>query len=166
MSDYVQQRIDLASASSSEPVRIVAEGKTTDGSAVNKLKNRIMALQWITEDAAARVCTAGFCGDEKHISSKVAYDTWRGNDQTKDYKASNLGWGTHVPLREYLNLPIAVNIAWVKIFLEWRDMQHHEETFHPLVLACKMTADFVHIHPFPDGNGRANHMIKQDYLIL
>ncbi|GJC90208.1 hypothetical protein ColLi_13046 [Colletotrichum liriopes] len=114
----MSERIDLASASSSEPVRIVAEGKTTDGSAVNKLKNHIMALQWITKNAAAKICTAGFCDNEKHTSSEVAYDTWRGNDQTKDSKASNLGWGTRVPLREYLNLPIAVTIAWVKIFLK------------------------------------------------
>ncbi|GKT47962.1 adenosine monophosphate-protein transferase Fic [Colletotrichum spaethianum] len=190
MQKNVFRRVDLASTSSSELVRIVtseAEGETGDDSSINELKIHIIASQWIAENAAGKVCTAGLCEDEvrdlavvsvRNTKSEAAYDIWGGKDQTKDSEASsNLVWGAGVPLGGYRNLPITVRSnrlrifpypqefpACVKRFFEWRDTQHREKALHPLVLACQMTAYFVHVHPFPDGNGRTSRMIEQDYL--
>ncbi|OHW93371.1 fic/DOC family protein [Colletotrichum incanum] len=160
ISEYTR---DLASTSSSEPVRIFGsetEGKTPDGSAVSKLKNHNIASQWIPENAAAKVCTAGFHDNEVRVLD-VAFVR---NTNSEYSKAGKLVWGPHVPLAEYLNLLISVCNNRLRIFPY--PQVHREETLHPLVLACQMTADFVYVHPFPDGNGRTNRMTKQDCLPL
>ncbi|KAK1981669.1 fic/DOC family protein [Colletotrichum cereale] len=183
------RRVNLASTSSSELVKIVSsetKGSIAGDSATNELKNHIVASQWIAEGAAAKARTAGLREDEvqdlavvsvRNTESEAAYETWRGRDEAGDSKAGTLVWGAHVPLGEYRNLPIAVRNNRLRIFpypqevpacvarfFEWRDTQHRERALHPLVLACQMTAYFVHVHPFPDGNGRTSRMIKQDYL--
>ncbi|KZL66339.1 fic doc family protein [Colletotrichum incanum] len=139
---WLFQTRDLASTSSSEPVRIFGsetEGKTPDGSAVSKLKNHNIASQWIPENAAAKVCTAGFHDNEvrvldvafvRNTNSEVAYDHMERERPDQVFQG------------------------------------RQAETLHPLVLACQMTADFVYVHPFPDGNGRTNRMTKQDCLPL
>ncbi|KAK2012984.1 fic/DOC family protein [Colletotrichum eremochloae] len=180
-------RVDLASTSSSELVKIVTseiESNPVGDSANNELKNHIVASQWIAEGAAAKARTAGFREDEvrdlavaavRNTDSEAAYGT--GRYQAGGSKAGTLVWGSRVPLGDYRNLPIAVRSNRLRIFpypqevpacvarfFEWRDTQHREKALHPLVLACQMTAYFVHVHPFPDGNGRVSRMIKQDYL--
>ncbi|EFQ27090.1 fic/DOC family protein [Colletotrichum graminicola] len=183
----VFRRVDLASMPSSELVKIVTcktEGGTD--SATNELRNHIVASQWIAEGAAAKARTAGLREDEvrdlavvciRDTESEAAYEASRGGYQAGCPKAGTLVWGARVPLGEYRNLPIAVRSNRLRIFpypqevpacvarfFEWRDTQHREKTLHPLVLACQMTAYFVHVHPFPDGNGRTSRLIMQDYL--
>ncbi|KAK2003655.1 fic/DOC family protein [Colletotrichum falcatum] len=178
------RRVDLASTSSSGLVRLVAseaEGDAAGDSAANELRNHIVASQWIAEGAATKARTAGLGEDEvrdlavvavRNTESEVAYETPGGRRQ-----AGTLVWGARVPLGEYRNLPIAVRSNRLRIFpyqqevpacvarfFEWRDAQHRDKALHPLLLACQMTAYFVHIHPFPDGNGRTSRMIEQDYL--
>ncbi|KAK6209621.1 fic/DOC family protein [Colletotrichum tabaci] len=183
LQESVFRRVDLASMSSSELVEMVSSETAGQGSAINELTNHIIASQWIAESAAFKARTAGFCEDEvrdlavvsvRNTDSEAVYDMRRG----KDHRAgSNLVWGEPVPPGEYRNLPIAVRSnrlrifpypqeipACVRRFFEWRDAQHCEKRLHPLVLACQMTAYFVHLHPFSDGNGRTSRMIQQDYL--
>ncbi|KAI1379960.1 fido domain-containing protein [Hypoxylon crocopeplum] len=87
-----------------------------------------------------------------------------------------MAWGGSVPPGGYRKLPIAVRSSPLRIFpyptevpactsrfFSWRDWQHRSKETHPLILACHMTAYFVHIHPFPDGNGRVSRMIMHDY---
>ncbi|KAG7070129.1 fic/DOC family protein [Colletotrichum scovillei] len=182
------EQVDLASTPSSELARLVTAWTTPRGaditeSATNELQNHIIASQWIAENAAAKAGTAGLCEAEVrdlavvsvvNTDSESAYDTWR----TDSKKAGgNLVWGSRVPLGEYRNLPISVRSNRLKIFpypqevpacmerfFQWRDLQHREKALHPLILACQMTAYFVLVHPFPDGNGRTSRMVKQDYL--
>ncbi|KAK2045620.1 fic/DOC family protein [Colletotrichum somersetense] len=180
----VFRRVDLASTPSSELVKIVTsetEGDAAGDSATNELRNHIVASQWIAEGAAAKARTAGLREAEgrdlavvsvRDTGSEAAYET----KSRGGYQPGTLVWGPRVPLGQYRNLPIAVSNrlrifpypqevpACVTRFFEWRDTQHREQTLHPLVLACQMTAYFVHVHPFPDGNGRTSRMIKQDYL--
>ncbi|KAF4783700.1 fic/DOC family protein [Colletotrichum scovillei] len=156
------EQVDLASTPSSELARLVTAWTTPRGaditeSATNELQNHIIASQWIAENAAAKAGTAGLCEAEVrdlavvsvvNTDSESAYDTWR----TDSKKAGgNLVWGSRVP-------------ACMERFFQWRDLQHREKALHPLILACQMTAYFVLVHPFPDGNGRTSRMVKQDYL--
>ncbi|KAK0378822.1 fic/DOC family protein [Colletotrichum limetticola] len=152
-------------------------------SATHELQNYIIASQWVAENAAAKAGIAGLCEVEVrdlavvsvvNTDSESAYDTWR----TDSKKAGgNLVWGSKVPLGEYRNLPISVRSNRLRIFpylqevpacmerfFQYRDLQHREKALHPLILACQMTAYFVLVHPFPDGNGRTSRMVKQDYL--
>ncbi|EXF86156.1 fic/DOC family protein [Colletotrichum fioriniae PJ7] len=182
------EQADLASTPSSELARLVTawtapRGAGVTESATNELQNHIIASQWIAENAAAKADTAGLCEAEVrdlavvsvvNTDSESAYDTWR----TVSKKAGgNLIWGSRVPLGEYRNLPISVRSNRLRIFpypqevpacmerfFQWRDLQHREKALHPLILACQMTAYFVLVHPFPDGNGRTSRMVKQDYL--
>ena len=50
-------------------------------------------------------------------------------------------------------------------FIQWRDRVHLGKSLHPLIFACQMLAYFLHIHPFPDGNGRVSRMIMHDYMV-
>ncbi|KAK1462282.1 fic/DOC family protein [Colletotrichum melonis] len=182
------EQVCLASTPSSELARLVTAWTAPRGagvieSATNELQNHIIASQWIAENAAAKAGVAGLCEVEVRDLALVsvvntdfesAYDTWR----TDSKKAGgNLVWGSKVPLREYRNLPISVRSNRLRIFpylqevpacmerfFQYRDLQHREKALHPLILACQMTAYFVLVHPFPDGNGRTSRMVKQDYL--
>ncbi|MBE3048984.1 Fic family protein [Candidatus Bathyarchaeota archaeon] len=44
------------------------------------------------------------------------------------------------------------------------DIVHKTKSLHPIIAACQLTAYFVHIHPFPDGNGRVSRMLMHDGL--
>ncbi|KAJ0162836.1 Adenosine monophosphate-protein transferase FICD [Colletotrichum tanaceti] len=181
----VFRRVDLASMSSSELVEMVtSETAGQGGSALNELTNHIIASQWIAESAASKARTAGFGEAEvrdlavvsvRNTDSEAVYGMRRGQDHQT--AGGNLVWKRPVPPGEYRSLPIAVRSNRLRIFpypqevpacvgrfFEWRDAQHCEKRLHPLVLACQMTAYFVHLHPFPDGNGRTSRMIEQDYL--
>ncbi|KAL0777079.1 hypothetical protein CaCOL14_006597 [Colletotrichum acutatum] len=164
---------------------IAARGAGVTESVTNELQNHIIASQWIAENAVAKAGTAGLCEAEVrdlavvsvvNTDSEIAYDTWRTDSDSKR-AGGNLVWGSRVPLGEYRNLPISVRSNRLRIFsypqevpvcmesfFQWRDLQHRERPLHPLILACQMTAYFVLVHPFPDGNGRTSRMIKQDYL--
>ncbi|KAK1729619.1 fic/DOC family protein [Colletotrichum acutatum] len=183
-------RADLASTPSRELATLVtawiaARGAGVTESVTNELQNHIIASQWIAENAVAKAGTAGLCEAEVrdlavvsvvNTDSEIAYDTWRTDSDSKR-AGGNLVWGSRVPLGEYRNLPISVRSNRLRIFsypqevpvcmesfFQWRDLQHRERPLHPLILACQMTAYFVLVHPFPDGNGRTSRMIKQDYL--
>ncbi|UQC78578.1 fic/DOC family protein [Colletotrichum lupini] len=182
------EQVCLASTPSSELARLVTAWTAPRGagvieSATHELQNHIIASQWVAKNAAAKAGIAGLCEVEVRVlavvsvvntDSESAYDTWR----TDSKKAGgNLVWGSKVPLREYRNLPISVRSnrlrtfpylqevpACMERFFQYRDLQHREKALHPLILACQMTAYFVLVQPFPDGNGRTSRMVKQDYL--
>lgn len=50
-------------------------------------------------------------------------------------------------------------------FFQWREDKATKKDLHPLVLACQAMVHFLHIHPFPDGNGRASRLMMQDDMI-
>lgn len=143
-----------------------------DSSPVIELKNHIIASQWIAENAATQLGTAGLTEDETRDLAAMAI---KGTESEAVY---TMGWGGRVPLGGYRRSPISVRSnplrvfpyppevpACIQRFFEWRDLQHREKELHPLILACQMTAYYVHIHPFPDGNGRVSRMIMHDYLV-
>ncbi|KAI3540489.1 fic/DOC family protein [Colletotrichum filicis] len=182
------EQVCLASTPSSELARLVTAWTAPRGagvieSATHELQDHIIASQWVAENAAAKAGIAGLCEVEVRVlavvsvvntDSESAYDTWR----TDSKKAGgNLVWGSKVPLGEYRDLPISVRSNRLRIFpylqevpacmerfFQWRNLQHREKALHPLILACQMTAYYVLVHPFPDGNGRTSRMVKQDYL--
>jgi Fic family protein len=53
----------------------------------------------------------------------------------------------------------------MKSFFRWRDQIHERKELHPLIAACQLIVYFLHIHPFPDGNGRVGRMIMHDYMV-
>src|SRR5262249_1481206 len=66
------------------------------------------------------------------------------------------------PLRIF---PYHVEVpACMQRFFQWREKTHQEGKLHPLILACQTVVYFLHIHPFPDGNGRVSRMIMHDYM--
>ncbi|KAK1979252.1 fic/DOC family protein [Colletotrichum cereale] len=143
-----------------------------DESVVNELRNHIVASQWIAESAAARPGTSGM--DEAEMRQLAAM-TIKGTKSEAIYAQA---WGGSVPLGGYRKLPIAVRSnplrvfpyaeevpACVNRFFDWRNSQHRTMEIHPLILACQMTAYFVQIHPFPDGNGRVSRMLMHDYMV-
>lgn len=166
--------IDIASAAAEDLNHLALPqlGSNADESVVNELKNHIVASQWIAETAAARLGTSGI--NEADVRQLAAM-TIKGTESEGLYTMS---WGGSVPLGGYRKVPIAVKSnplqifpyprevpACVNRFFSWRDSQHRSKEIHPLLLACQMTAYFVHIHPFPDGNGRVSRMIMHDYMV-
>jgi Fic family protein len=135
-------------------------------------KNHIVASQWIAETEAAQPGTSGLNEAEMRQLSAM---TIRGTESEEIYAKS---WGGRVALGGYRKLPIRVTSnpfriflypgevpACIKRFFAWRDSQHQNKELHPLILATQLTAYFVHIHPFPDGNGRVSRMMMQDYMM-
>src|SRR5262249_27250502 len=55
--------------------------------------------------------------------------------------------------------------AWMRRFFQWREKTHQGRKLRPLTLACQTVEYFLHIHPFPDGNGRVSRMIMHDYMV-
>ncbi|KXJ87346.1 fic/DOC family protein [Microdochium bolleyi] len=144
----------------------------TDPSAVRELMNHIIASQWIATHATALPGTPGLTEPEVQ---KLAALSVQGTKSEEVYK---LGWGGRIALGEYRRAPIGVAsnplrifpypleiAACMRRFFEWRDARHYDTRVHPLIHACHMTAYFVHIHPFPDGNGRVSRMLMHDYML-
>lgn len=167
-------QVDIASVAAEDLTQLALPQllPDTDGSAVNELKNHIVTSQWIAETAAALPGTSGMNEAEMR---QLAAMSIKGTESEAIYA---MGWAGSVPLGGYRKLPIAVRSnplqifpypdeipACVNRFFNWRDSQHRSKEIHPLLLACQMTAYFVHIHPFPDGNGRVSRMIMHDYMV-
>ncbi|KAI1141322.1 fic/DOC family protein [Hypoxylon sp. FL0543] len=167
--------VDIASVAADDLTQLALpqlHPDAADGSAVNELKNHIVASQWIAETAAARPGTSGINEAEMRQLAALAI---KGTESEKVYANA---WGGGVPLGGYRKLPIAVKSNLLRIFpypaevpacinrfFSWRDQQHRSKEIHPLILSCHMTAYFVHIHPFLDGNGRVSRMIMHDYMV-
>ncbi|KAK2027774.1 fic/DOC family protein [Colletotrichum zoysiae] len=166
--------VDMASVAAEDLTKLDLPQFNSDHdvSVVNELKNHIVASQWIAETAAGQQGTSGINEAEMR---QLAAMTIKGTQSEAVY---NLAWGGSVPLGGYRKLPIVVKNnpltifpypaevpACVKRFFNWRDSQHHKKEIHPLILACQMTAYFVQIHPFPDGNGRISRMLMHDYMV-
>jgi Fic family protein len=143
-----------------------------DASQVTELRNHILASQWIAETASQQPGTPGLDEDNiRHLSAV----TIKGTASEALYTR---GWGDRVKLGGYRSTPISVRSnplcifpyhvevpALMKRFFEWRGRVHNTKSLHPLIAACQITTYFLHIHPFPDGNGRVSRMLMQDYLV-
>ncbi|KAK1964646.1 fic/DOC family protein [Colletotrichum sublineola] len=166
--------IDIASITAEDLAQLALpqfrSGK--DEGVVNELKNHIVASQWIAESAAARLGTSGMNEVEMR---QLAAMTIKGTESEAVYA---MAWGGSVPLGGYRKLPIAVRSnplqvfpyhaevpACVSRFFNWRNSPHCSKEIHPLILACHLTAYFIQIHPFPDGNGRVSRMLMHDYMV-
>ncbi|TDZ23973.1 Adenosine monophosphate-protein transferase Fic [Colletotrichum orbiculare MAFF 240422] len=125
------------------------EGEETWATA--ELRNAIFASQWIAQIAATKP------GPPVNTSLvKFSNSSRRGG-----YRR----WPVQVRSDHLVVFPYPVEVpACVERFFQWRNAQHAAKELHPLVLSCQMTAYFVHIHPFYDGNGRVSRMLGQDYL--
>ncbi|KAL7922329.1 fido domain-containing protein [Trichoderma austrokoningii] len=139
---------------------------------VIELRNHIVASQWIAEVAPQNPGTAGLGEDEVRELSAL---TMKGLDHRGNYPQA---WGGAVRLGEYRKAPISTRSNPLRIFpyhvevpacmgrfFQWRDAAHKDKKLHPLILACQATAYFLHIHPFPDGNGRVSRMLMHDYMV-
>ena len=166
--------INFASLSASEllDVSLPRYHSSTDRSATTELMNHILASHWIATTATSQPGTPGL--DEMDMR-KLAALSIRGTDAEEAYTR---GWGGEVALGGYRKSPVGVAsdllrifpsprevTACMKRFFEWRDMRHYDKQVHPLIHACHLTAYFVHIHPFPDGNGRVSRMLMHDYML-
>ncbi|KAM0250006.1 hypothetical protein ACHAQJ_008812 [Trichoderma viride] len=142
-----------------------------DASQVAELRNHLVASHWVTETALQNPLTAGLSQDQVQSLSAVIV---KGTDSELTYK---YGWGGKVVPGDYRSAPIQVKSNPLRIFpyhievpacmnrfFQWLDMVTREKRLHPLIIACQATAYFLHIHPFPDGNGRVSRLIMQDYM--
>ena len=137
-----------------------------------ELRNHIIASQWIAEVALKNQGTNGLDENDVHQLSAI---TMRDLGENGYFPS---GWGPKVRHGDYRALPIQVRSnpleifpyhaevpALMRRFFEWRERVHQEKKLHPLLIACQTTSYFVHIHPFPDGNGRVSRMVMHDYLV-
>ncbi len=84
-----------------------------------------------------------------------------GNSRSGGYRQAPICVRSN-PLRIF---PYHVEIpALMQRFFQWRDTSNKRD-IHPLLFACQALACFLHIHPFPDGNGRVSRLMMQDYMI-
>jgi hypothetical protein len=90
-----------------------------DDSAVNELKNHIVASRWIAETGAAQSGTSGLNEAEMRQLSAM---TIRGTESEEIYAKS---WGGRVALGGYRKLPIRVTSNPLRIFL-------YPEKFQPV----------------------------------
>lgn len=143
-----------------------------DQNQVLELRNHLVASQWIADTASRDPDTAGL--GEQDVRALSALNM-KDLDENGYYPRT---WGGKVRLGDYRLAPISVRSnplrifpyhaevpACMRRFFEWRDRAHQEKKLHPLILACQATAYFVHIHPFPDGNGRVSRMVMHDYMV-
>ncbi|TDZ29405.1 Adenosine monophosphate-protein transferase Fic [Colletotrichum spinosum] len=146
------------------------EGEETWATA--ELRNAIFASQWISQIAATKPGTAGISETETQALAALTVKGTGPPVNTSLVKFSNSSprggyrrWPVQVRSDHLVVFPYPVEVpACVERFFQWRNAQHAAKELHPLVLACQMTAYFVHIHPFYDGNGRVSRMLGQDYL--
>lgn len=144
----------------------------TDKDQAMELRNHMVASQWIAETAPLRPGTAGLGERDARALSAL---NMTGLHPDGHYRAM---WGGKVRLGDYRKAPIGVRSdplrvfpyhlevpACVRRFFRWRDEAHEARRLHPLILACQAVAYFVHIHPFPDGNGRVSRMLMHDYMV-
>ena len=139
---------------------------------VAELRNHILVSRYITEAALNNPSTTGISVvDIKQISMMIL----RGTDAETLY-ASN--WGKRIQIGEYRLAPISVKSNSMRIFpypqeisacmhryIEWRDRNHTDKIFHPIILATHLSTYFLNIHPFLDGNSRLGRVLMADYLI-
>jgi Fic family protein len=143
-----------------------------DASQLAELRNHIIASHWVTEAALRNPGTAGIAEDEIRCLSAVLLKDTRSEVIYKH------AWGKRVLLGDYRSTPIGVKSnplrifpyhdevpACMRRFTQWRDKVTRERRLHPLIAACQMTAYFLHIHPFLDGNGRVSRLLMQDYMV-
>lgn len=142
-----------------------------DKDQVLELRNHLVASHWISGHALRNPDTSGFSeADIQRLGALTLKDTALAGRYPS--------FGTRVLPGQYRSLPITVRSnplrifpyhlevpACMRRFLQWRDKVHREKRLHPLLIACQTMAYFVHIHPFPDGNGRVSRMIMQDYVV-
>lgn len=171
------KEIDLASTSVSELSQTGLPDvhyllPHADASQVAELRNHIVASYWVTETALQNPGTAGLDEDNiRHLSAVII----KGTNAEAVYA---LGWGKRVMPGEYRQAPIAARSnplrifpyhvevpALMRRFFQWREKANCKRDLHPLILACQAVAYFLHIHPFPDGNGRVSRLIMEDYMI-
>jgi len=138
---------------------------------INELRNHLVASHWIAETSPAKAGT-GFDEDEiQNLAALTMRDLGYG-----DYYLAP--FGPRVKFGEYRSTPIGVSSNPMRVFpyhdevpgcmerfFKWRQTAQNEGRLHPIILACQTVAYFLHIHPFPDGNGRVSRMIMQDYML-
>lgn len=145
---------------------------STNHSAVVELMNHIIASHWIATNAVTYPGTTGLGESDMKELAKL---TIQGTDAEALYTYS---WGGRTALGEYRKRPMqaASNLlrifpyhdevpACMRRFFMWRDSRHYGSRVHPLIHACHTIVYFLHIHPFPDGNGRVARMLMHDYLL-
>lgn len=142
-------------------------------SQVTELRNHLVASRWTAESALTKPGTAGLDEDEvKYLAALTMKDVGRSGN----YYDVNLG--ERVELGNYRKTPIGVRSnplaifpypaevpACMKRFFQWRAQVNEQRKLHPLIIACQTVVYIVHIHPFPDGNGRVSRMIMHDYML-
>ena len=139
---------------------------------VAELTNHIIASYWIAESAVRHPRSAGL--QELQIRQLSALT----NRNTSAEALYIKSWGRRIKLGDYRATPISVRSnpsrifpyptevpALIERFLKWRNQAHEEQQLHPLILACQLIIYFMHIHPFPDGNGRVGRMLMHDYMV-
>ncbi|KPM38455.1 hypothetical protein AK830_g8074 [Neonectria ditissima] len=143
-----------------------------DRAQVVELRNHLLASHWISETSLRHQGTSGFGENEiRHLSAL----TMSGLAPGAHYPGI---FGPKVKLGEYRQTPIGVQSNPMRVFpyhpevpacmgrfFQWRKKVHDEKRLHPLIIACQTVACFLHIHPFPDGNGRVSRMVMHDYLL-
>lgn len=168
--------LDLASMSAGDVYRgafpdVYFLFPNAENSQVAELRNHIVASHWVTEKALRNPGTAGVSEQEIRDLSAIIN---KGTNAEERYRM----WGTSVQLGDYRSTPIQVASyplrvfpyhvevpALMKRFFQWLETVHRKKELHPLVVACQATSFFLHIHPFPDGNGRCSRLLMQDYMI-
>ncbi|KAK7416367.1 hypothetical protein QQZ08_012024 [Neonectria magnoliae] len=139
---------------------------------VIELRNHLLASRWISETSLRHQDTSGF-GENKirHLSALTMKSLTPGGHypgifgpkvKPGEYRQTPLGVRGN-PTRVF---PYNVEVpACMERFFQWRKKIHNEKKLHPLIIACQTVAYFLHIHAFPDGNGRVSRMIMHDYLL-
>ena len=176
LADTLFQEVDLGSMPASELAKsklsdVMPLFPNADANQVMELRNQVVASQWVTQTALRKAGTAGLTEDElKHLLTITIKET-----NSEDIYRK--GWGKRVAPGGYRQTPIRIRSNPLRIFpyhievpalmqrfFQWRD-KAIKRGMHPLILACQALVYFVHIHPFPDGNGRVSRLMMQDYMI-
>jgi Fic family protein len=166
-------QVSLSELSNLDLPNITPLDPNADRNQVIELRNHLIASHWIAEIASKNQGTKGLDeNDVCHLSALTMKDL----GVADGYYPWSLG--SRVRLGNYRSAPIQVRNNRLRIFpyhvevpacmrrfFEWRDKVHQEKKLHPLIVACHTAVYFVHIHPFPDGNGRVSRMIMHDYLV-
>ncbi|POR35049.1 Fic/DOC family protein, partial [Tolypocladium paradoxum] len=150
------KNVDMGSMPANELIKLHHAQTSLDNSPFTELKNHIVASQWIAETAAAQPGTA------YRLRGRLQHGLGGTSPAGRIPKGPNLR-----PKQSLRVFPYRQEVpACVQRLFQWRDLRHREKEVHPLILACRMTAYHVHIHPFPDGNGRVSRMLMHDYRAI